>query len=78
VYFIIGVFILFLGCCRLWWAMGRVAFTEVLISPKPIVTGPGTYSPDLFSVTLNFSLFDASCTVLHSETDTGFATGSIT
>jgi len=27
---------------------------------------------------LNFSLFGASCTVLHSETDTGFATGSIT
>jgi hypothetical protein len=56
----------------------RVSFTESLISPKPTVTGPGTYSLDLFAVTLNFSLFDSSHTMFYSETDTGFATGSIT
>ncbi len=54
-----------------------VGVTEQLISSPPIVTGPGTYSLDLFSVTLNFSLFDSSHTMFHSETDTGFATGSI-
>jgi hypothetical protein len=54
------------------------SFTENLISPGPIVTGPGTYSLDLFSVTLHFSLFDSSHTMFYSETDTGFATGSIT
>lgn len=53
------------------------SFTEHLISSPPIVTGPGTYSLGLFSVTLNFSLFDSSHTMFHSETDTGFATGSI-
>jgi hypothetical protein len=58
-----------------WTAL---SFTENLISPKPIVTGPGTYSLDLFSVTLDFTLRDPSGTILHSETDTGFATGSIT
>jgi hypothetical protein len=58
------------------WA--ALSFTENLISPKPIVTGPGTYSLDLFSVTLDFTLRDPSGTILHSETDTGFATGSIT
>jgi hypothetical protein len=54
------------------------SFTEKLISPGPIVTGPGTYSLDLFAVTLHFSLFDSSHTMFYSETDTGFATGSIT
>jgi hypothetical protein len=54
------------------------SFTEKMISPGPIVTGPGTYSLDLFSVTLHFSLFDSSHTMFYSETDTGFATGSIT
>ncbi len=53
------------------------SFTEQLISPPPLVTGPGTYSPGLFSVTLNFSLFDSSHTMFHSETDTGLAVGSI-
>jgi len=55
-----------------------VSFTEDLISPRPIVTGPGTYSLDLFSVTLSFTLVDASHTIFYRETDTGFATGSIT
>ena len=55
-----------------------VSFTEDLISSRPIVTGPGTYNLDLFSVTLSFTLFDSSHTMFHSETDTGFATGSIT
>jgi hypothetical protein len=59
-------------------AFSFVNFTENLISPKPIVTGPGTYSLDLFSVSLHFSLFDSSNTMFYSETDTGFATGSIT
>jgi len=58
--------------------ISSVTFTETLISPKPIVTGPGTYSLDLFSVTLTFVLRDSSGTIFHSETDTGFATGSIT
>ena len=53
------------------------SFTEHLISSPPLVTGPGTYSLDLFSVTLSFSLFDSSHTMFHSETDSGFATGSI-
>jgi hypothetical protein len=55
-----------------------VSFSENLISPKPIVTGPGTYSLDLFAVELHFTLFDSSHTMFHSETDTGFASGSIT
>jgi len=58
--------------------ISSVTFTENLISPKPIVTGPGTYSLDLFAVTLSFTLRDSSGTILHSETDTGFASGSIT
>ena len=52
-------------------------FTEHLISSPPIVTGPGTYSVGLFSVTLTFYLYDSSHTLFHTETDTGFATGSI-
>ena len=52
-------------------------FNATLISPPPIITGPGTYSL-LFSVTLQISLFDSCCTSFHSETDTGFATGSVT
>ena len=55
-----------------------IFFTETPISPRPIVTGPGTYNLDLFSVQLDFTLRDSSGTLLHSETDTGFATGSIT
>jgi len=58
------------------WA--GLSFTENLISPGPTITGPGTYSLDLFAVTLNFTLFDPSGTILHHETDTGFATGSVT
>ncbi|HEV8414084.1 MAG TPA: hypothetical protein VGQ49_10850 [Bryobacteraceae bacterium] len=64
------------GCCPQGPIAG-VTFTENPISPLPIVTGPGTYL-DLFSVTLSFTLRDSSGTILHSETDTGFATGSIT
>ncbi len=54
-----------------------VGFSENLLSSRPIVTGPGTYSLDLFSVTFSFMLFDSSHTLFYSETDTGFATGSI-
>jgi hypothetical protein len=66
------------GFCCSQGPFASVGFSETLISPKPIVTGPGTYSLDLFSVTLNFTLRDSSGTLLHSETDTGFASGSIT
>jgi len=53
-----------------------VSFGASLISSPPIITGPGTYDLD-YSVTLSFTLFDSSHTVFYSETDTGFATGSI-
>jgi hypothetical protein len=67
------------GLCCSQGPFASVSFTEDLISSKPIVTGPGTYSLDLFAVTLHFSLFeDLSHMVFYSETDTGFATGSIT
>ena len=66
------------GFCCSQGPFASVGFSEKLISPKPIVTGPGIYSLDLFSVTLNFTLRDSSGTLLHSETDTGFASGSIT
>jgi hypothetical protein len=52
-------------------------FNATLISPPPIITGPGTYNLD-FSVTLRFQLYDSSHTLFHTETDTGFANGSIT
>jgi len=53
------------------------SFSEKTISTPPIVAGPGTYNL-LFSVELNFQLFDASHAMFHTETDTGFAAGSIT
>jgi len=55
-----------------------LSLTQKLETPRPIITGPGTYDVGLFSVSLNFVLFDSSHTIFHSETDTGFATGSIT
>jgi len=74
-----GVFYpVFDGTCCPQGPTAGVTFSETLISPKPIITGPGTYSLDLFAVTLSFTLRDSSGTILHSETDTGFATGSIT
>ena len=53
------------------------SFNVKLISPAPVITGPGTYNLN-FSARLDFRLFDASHTLFHSETDTGLATGSIT